>query len=726
MSYNHEFDLKVSIERLMNSTNVMEFMEDDDIRHIGQCCKEGFEQDIRSREEWDQRTAEGMKLALQILTPKTEPWPGCANVKFPLITVAALQYHARAYPALIDTNDLVKVRVFGVDRDGSKTARAQRISTHMTWQNVKQDREWEEVHDKAYLIQPIVGSVFIKTVYDPAKRRKSTKLVLPKNFVINYWTRSIENSQRYTETFELTDNDIRQRELDGRFMAPSDWDDGAPEIPKTDNTDTSELQTAQDERQGMQKPPESSVTPFNTGEQYCWLDLDGDGYKEPYIVTFDIGTGTVRRIVARFNSAGIRRIKGGRNDGEIYEICPIQFYTKIPFIPSPDGGFYDLGLDTLCGPINESVNTAFNQTFDGATMATLGGGFIARGAGPRGGPFSMRPYEFHQVDKMGDDIRKNIMLAPVREPSQVLFQVIQFLVQYAERIISATDVQMGENVGQNTKVGTVEILNENGARVYSAIYKRTWRALGEEFCLQYDINRLYFEYDEDYIDLTRGEGAMISPMDYDEYDVDILPAADPNVVSDSQRQQQNLMLVQLAQTMPGFNRYELQKRLLLSMKVPDIERVMPQPMGQDGRPAPDFAPPPNPKMLEIQIKEGKLQLEMATFQAEQMEKKVRIMGEVQKTQAEIVELYARADKHMAEAGAARSDPAIKLIYAQIEAAGQRQNFLLGLIDSVIDAKSAEKEAIEGESKKEAEMGEVASGFSAPPAVTNAEGLGMLQ
>jgi hypothetical protein len=197
---------------------------------------EGYQEDLSSRAEWEIRNAQANKLALQVMEEKTFPWQGCSNVKFPLVTVAAMQYAARAYPALIDCTDLVNCVVYGEDPDGQKTARGDRIAAHMTWQNIRQDKGWEAEHDKAFLVQAIAGAAFMKKMYDPAKRHQVTKLVLPKNFVINYWTRDLESSMRYTEVFELTDNDIRQRELDGRFCKPpqddSDGDQDDAKLPK--------------------------------------------------------------------------------------------------------------------------------------------------------------------------------------------------------------------------------------------------------------------------------------------------------------------------------------------------------------------------------------------------------------------------------------------------------------------------------------------------------------
>ena len=398
--------------------------------------------------------------------------------------------------------------------------------------------------------------------------------------------------------------------MDGRFRKPS-----AELTPAL--AEQNEISAAREKREGVTPPPvEDSVTPFQTAEQACWLDLDGDGYQEPYLITFDIASGELRRIVARFVPSGVKERAGNiyKKGGSVYEITPVPMFVKYPFIPSPDGGFYDLGLGTLLGPINESVNTSINQLHDAATMHNLGGGFYNRRAfGGRGGPITFRPNQWHPIDGAGDDIRKNMLPLPTREPSTVLFQLLGLLLQYGERIVSATELQVGENIGQNTPAETARTMNTNGARVYNAIYKRTWRAERDEFCVQYELNRLFLPEDARFTDLTSGKSALIKSDDYSGSDIDISPEADPHIVSDEEAVRQATMLVQLAGAQPGYNKYQAHRRLLRAMKVSAPDEILPQPMekGQDGKPQPakDFPPIPNPKMMEVQVKMGKLELE---------------------------------------------------------------------------------------------------------------------
>jgi chaperonin GroES len=662
------------LDKLMSAPNVAESLDKEDVKNIGICAQEGYNEDKQSRLQWEERSATAMKLALQVKEAKTFPWVDAANVKFPLVTVAAIQFHARAYPALIEAPEVVKCRVIGEDPTGEKQAKAERLSTFMSWQCLEQDLRWEEEHDKGFLVEGIAGCMFIKKLFDPVKRRQETCLVLPNDFILNYYTKDLETSPRYTHRFNLSSNDVKQRELDGRYLVQD-------EIQRTEPTQDQQ-QLATNEREGTQQPPLSSVTPYETGEQYCWLDLDGDGYCEPYIVTFDIASGMVRSIVARYLPSGVKRTR----KGEVYEITPLRIFTKYGFIPSPDGGFYDLGLGMLLGPLNESVNTALNQIFDAGTMATLGGGFLGRGFKGRGGPFTFRPFEWYPVDAPGDDLHKSILPLPVREPSNVLFQVLGLLIQYGERIVSATDIQQGENPGQNTPAETTRTLNANGARVYNAIYKRNWRNLRDEIRVQYDLNQLFLKADIDYEDLTRGQGAMVRENDFEGTNLDVKPAADPYIVSDTERVNNAAVVFKNSMTVPGHNRYQATHRLYKAMRISNIDEVLPPPMtqGPDGKPQPakDYPPPPNPKLMHAQVEQAELQLKQKEFQSEWLGKQIELRAMVEKNQAEIIKLYAQAQKAVAEASGVADEHNIQLINARIGALKERNDDLLKLIEIV--------------------------------------------
>ena len=596
-------------------------MDDEELSSLGQVMMNDITLDLNSRIEWEERNERANKLALQVVEKKTFPWPGASNVKFPLITIAAMQYHSRAYPALISNNEVVKCKVYGKDDDGEMHKRADRISRHMTYQVMEEDEGWEENTDKTLLVQAISGTAIKKSYFDPVKGHNVSELVLPNDFVVNYYTKSIPESPRVSHRILLSSNDLHERQVRGLFLKIDD------EPPPTTPAQ-SMLTNAREDAQGVRMPTGDPDTPYEFFETHFWHDFDEDGYKEPYIAYIRRDTSKIYRIVARYFEDSIEY-----HNGEIIRIKPEQYFTKYGFVPSPDGGFYDLGFGVLLGPTNDSVNTIVNQLIDAGTMSVTGGGFLGRGVKIKGGDYSFKPHEWKRVDSTGDDLRANIFPLPIREPNGVSFQLLQLLINYGERIAGATDMMTGVSPGQNTPAETSRNVVEQGMKVFNGIYKRTWRAMKEEFQKLYRLNQLYlpsepveFEYNN--------ELQFVLPDDYSMDMKLVKPAADPNVVSDSQRQMQAQAVLQLAQSSGGFNMYEVQKRYLDALKVNAIDQILPDPKGPNA-----IKPGPSEKMQIEKMKNDERQMN------HQLRFKLgiaKLMQEAELQQAKITELQAKA------------------------------------------------------------------------------------
>ena len=679
----------MEIEKLLRSPNIAEEMDSEELSSLGFKLFDEVNLDLTSRLEWEERNEKANKLALQVVDKKTFPWPGASNVKFPLITIAAMQYHSRAYPSLISNNEVVKCKVYGKDDDGEMHKRADRISRHMTYQVMEEDEGWEENTDKTLLVQSIAGTAIKKSYFDPIKGHNVSELVLPNDFIVNYYTKSIPESPRVTQRILLSSNELHERQVRGVFLKITD--DTQPT-----QTQQSMLTQAREDAQGVHVQSVDPDTPYEFFEIHCWIDLDEDGYKEPYIVYLRRDTGKIYRIVARYFDDSIEY-----RDGKIVRINPEQYFTKYGFIPSPDGGFYDLGFGTLLGPLNDSINTVVNQLIDAGTMSNTGGGFLGRGVKIKGGDYTFKPQEWKRVDSTGDDLRANIFPLPVREPSGVLFQLLQLLINYGERIAGATDIMTGVSPGQNTPAETSRNVVEQGMKVFNGIYKRTWRAMKEEFQKLYRLNQLYlpaepieFEYNN--------ELSFVLPDDYNMDMKLVKPAADPNVVSDSQRLMQAQAVVQMATTTPGFNMYEVQKRYLDALKVSGIDQILPDPKGPNAIP-----PAPNPKMVIEQMKTQERQMNhQLKFKLGMM----KLMQEAELTQAKITELQAKAVLELEKADGVKNGHAIAMIEAQI---GAKRARMEGIIRSIELMREIEKE--------KADDRQGISGMENPPSDTGVSG-----
>lgn len=611
------------------AANLTSRFSDDDLTKIGQWCWEGYDRDKTSRADWEKRTNAAMDLALQLVRAKNFPWPDCSNVAFPLVTIAALQFHSRAYPALVSAPDIVKCQVNGEDPGGHLFERATRIAAHMSYQVLEQDRSWEEQHDALLINIPIVGCAFKKSYFNARERHNTSELVLARDLVLNYWSKSVDAAERKTHCIQLSHNDIRERCLRGiyRDVLEEGWYTGVAQAPATTAQGTNV-----DRRQGVTPPQPDETTPFNVKEQHVSADLDDDGYAEPYIITFEENSKCVLRIVCRFARwpEDVEQTLGGK----IIRIRATEYFTKYPFIPSPDGGIYDVGFGILLGPINETVNDLINKLNDAGTMQVTAGGFLGRGAKIRGGVYTFAPFQWARVDSTGDDLKKSIFPLPVNAPSEVLFNLLTMLVGYANRIPGTTEVMVGETPGQNTPAETSRNAMEQGLKLYHAIFKRIWRAMKDEFKKLYVLNALYLPARSSY-----GDGKTSLREDYLGDPNEVCPAADPNIVSDAMELQRIGAIKQSAATTPGYDVEQLERRFLKALKIDGIDQLYPGPSKIPSG-------PPEKIQLETMKQEGKnldRQWEQEKFAATLMEEQRLNAAQITKLEAEVVTLLGNME-----------------------------------------------------------------------------------
>ena len=661
-----ELEVKLPLNDLQDAENVNELLTKEQSKIIGSHVLQTYKIDKMSRYKWEEKSETAEKLALQVKEQKTYPWPEASNVKFPLVTIAAMQFQARAYPALIKTPDLVKFRVQGKDDGGEKASRSERVSAHMSYQLLEEDEPWEEHQDKALLALPIVGCIFKKSYYDKTVGHNRSTLVLPKSLVIHYFARSIEECERKTEVFQLSPREIKERQLSGVF---SEVDLPVPGVAEAKSSD---------EREGLDPslPDEDSARTLL--EQHCYLDLDGDGYKEPYIVTIFDGTGDVCRIKSRFEKITTKQsekidelqkrikalaeglpkegqspedlalinraeitIKGmqqqiemlSKQNPKVIKIDAVEYYTKYGFIPSPDGGFYDLGFGALLGPLNDSVDTLINQIIDAGSMNSGAIGFIGKGARLPGGKIRFQPNEFIKVNATGSNIRDAIVPLNLNPPSDVLLNLLSLLINYSERVGSVTDTMVGENPGQNTPAYNMQAMIEQGSQVFNGIFKRIYRSMRSEFRKLYKLNSIYLDQ-EKYFSYHDSETKVLK-TDYTADPKDLMPAADPSAFSSKEKTQKAMLITERAQMVPGYNPIVVEKKWLASMEIPDSNELYPLKQNEQGGVELVFPPQPDPefeikraeeqrKTLEgqsrhdLQIKEVEIKMMLAESQVMKM------------------------------------------------------------------------------------------------------------
>lgn len=572
-------DTDQSADIKIQGENLAETWKDDELLKLGEQCRRGFETDLKSREEWEICLTEWTDLAKMTVVNKTYPWPEASNVKYPLLSTAAMQFAARAYPSLVPANgQIVKSVVIGKDLDGQKLEKADRVSDYMSYQLMHEMDGWEEDMDKMLMMLPVVGTMFKKTWYDKSDDIIRSCLILPRNLVVNYWTKSLKYAERVSEIIFMSQRLLKEKQNEKIFK---DIDLGTPSRPEPTGFDVQNFQT------------DDETTPYTLIEQHTFFDYDKDGYAEPYIVTFERYSAKILSVIRRYKLDDVE-LKDDKKT--IKKIKPLEMFTKFGFVPNPDGSFYDIGFGVLLGPLNEAVNTSINQLVDAGTLSNLQAGFMSKALRLRMGDQNFRPGEWKSVNGTGDDLRKQIVPLPTKEPSPVLLQLMQLLITSGKELASVAEIFTGKMPGQNTPATTTMATVEQGMKVFTAVYKRIFRALSEEFYKIFDLNSTYLDPNK-YVAVI---DATVGPDDFDLSLYDICPGADPTAMTQSEKLQKAQGLMEIAQGAPGIlDPIKVVSRILEAQEQPSWQDLLSQQVQQTGQPP---QPPPDPKVMALQMK----------------------------------------------------------------------------------------------------------------------------
>lgn len=588
-----------NIDAILQQSNLADGLDEETLVKISDQVCTIYEEDLDSRKEWSHSYEEWIKLAIQVMEEKTTPWPNAANVKFPLLSTAAMQFHARSYPILINGPNIVKALIVGEDPDEEKAKRAERISKHMSYQLLEEMEQWDEDMDRLCYVLPIVGCAFKKIYYDPTLGHNVSELILAKDLVVNYWARSLKEAYAKTHVFYKLKNKVKEKVNEGTYLEIN-LDMTSPRSTEMDDETQS--------NQGLSPHGSEEHLPLMFLEQHTFYDLDDDGYEEPYIITVEYSTKKVVRITARFEKDGVVT-----NDGEIERIVPEEHIQKFSFIPNPDGGFYDIGFGALLGPLNLTVNTLLNQLIDSGTIHNLGGGFISRGIRMKAGDTKFTPGEYKFVQTAGDDLKKNIFPLPTKEPSKTLFELLGSIVDGAKELSSVSEIMVGKMPGQNTPATTTMASVEQGMKVFTAIYKRIYRSLTKEYKRLYRLNSIYLKPEEVFRVLDDKALMTTGVSDYQQDDTDVRPMADPSAASEMLRLTKAQALLELIPL--GLNVSEVLRRVLEAQDQPEVEKLI-NPEG----------PQPDPKQQELQMK---MQMEQAKGQRDDAKAQIDLMTKKQ-------------------------------------------------------------------------------------------------
>ena len=531
------------------SKNLAEDMDERDLKDLATQLISDFKNDKETRADWEDSYTKGLDLLGFKYTVQTRPFQGASGVTHPLLAEAVTQFQAQAYKELLPADGPVRTQVIG-KVDVEKEEQATRVKDFMNYMITEQMEEYTPEFDQLLFYLPLAGSTFKKIYYDEVLERAVSKFVPAEDLVLPYYTTSLLDCERITHIIRMTDNEVRKNQVGGFYR----------DIDLTQAADNqSDIKSKYNSLEGVSKGSETEDT-RTILEMHVDLDLEDDNnVKIPYIVTLDETTQEILAIYRNYKEQDRKMRK-------------INYFVHYKFLPGL--GFYGFGLIHMIGGLSTAATSALRQLLDAGTLSNLPAGFKARGMRIRDDDQPIQPGEFRDVDAPGGNIREQFQLLPFKEPSATLFQLLGFCVDAGKRFAGIADMQMGED-SANRAVGTTIALLERGARVMSAIHKRLYYGMKQEFKI---LARVFSEYlpPEYPYDVFGGE-RTIKQADFDDR-VDVLPVADPNIFSMSQRVTLAQTQLQIAQTNPGIhNIYEAYRRVYNALGTKQIDELLVRP-----------------------------------------------------------------------------------------------------------------------------------------------------
>ena len=539
--------------------NLAEFLPDDVLGRLGSDLNGKYMDYTSSRKEWEQAYIQGLDLLGFKYNNRTEPFQGASGATHPVLAEAVTQFQALAYKELLPSGGPVRTQVMGLATP-EKSQQATRVKDFMNYEIMEKMKEYEPEFDQMLFNLPLAGSAFKKVYYDDMEQRAVSKFVPADDLIVPYTATSLDDAEAIIHRIKISENDLRKQQVAGFYR---DID-----LAKPDSTD-SDILKKERELEGTSKTQDEDV--YTLLECHVDLDLEGfedsdpetgepSGIKIPYIVTLEEGSREILSIKRNYEVGDLKKSK-------------IQYFVHFKFLPGL--GFYGFGLIHMIGGLSRTATSALRQLLDAGTLSNLPAGFKQRGIRIRDDAQSIQPGEFRDVDAPGGNLRDSFMMLPFKEPSQTLLSLMGVVVQAGQRFASIADLQVGDG-NQQAAVGTTVALLERGSRTMSAIHKRIYSALKNEFRIMARVFKLYLPQEYPY-DVVGGQ-RMIKQQDFDDR-VDILPVADPNIFSQTQRISLAQTELQLAQSNPQMhNLYNAYRNMYEALGVKDIDQVLNKPM----------------------------------------------------------------------------------------------------------------------------------------------------
>jgi len=534
--------------------NLAELLPDSVLDPLGHKIYTDYTDYKNSRKDWERAYVSGLDLLGFKYDDRSEPFKGASGATHPVLAEAVTQFQSLAYKELLPSGGPVRTQIIG-KIDPMKEQQAQRVKDFMNYQIMDRMKEYEAEFDQMLFYLPLAGSAFKKVYYDSLMQRAVSKFVPADDLVVPYTATSLEDCESTIHIIRMSENELRKQQVGGFYRDI--------EVNPTFLHET-EAEEKERKLEGMTKGREDRI--YNILEAHVNIDLEGfedagqngepTGIKLPYVVTIEEGT---------------RKVLSIRRNYEINDPTKkkVDYFVHFKFLPGL--GFYGFGLIHMIGGLSRTATAALRQLLDAGTLSNLPAGFKMRGIKMRDEAQSIQPGEFRDVDAPGGNLKDAFMMLPFKEPSQTLLALMGVVVQAGQRFASIADLQVGEG-NQQAAVGTTVALLERGSRTMSAIHKRLYAAMKKEFNLMARVFKLYLPPVYPY-DVVGGQ-RQIMQTDFDNR-VDILPVADPNIFSQTQRISLAQTELQLAASNPRMhNQYEVYRNMYEALGVKDIDLIL--------------------------------------------------------------------------------------------------------------------------------------------------------
>lgn len=543
------------------NANLVEEMDDGELSELAGDLLGSFQDDLDSRKDWMQTYVDGLELLGMKIEERTEPWPGACGIVHPLLSEALVKFQSETIMETFPAMGPVKTQIIGKETQEKKEA-AVRVRDDMNYQLTERMVEYRPEHERMLWGLGLAGNAFKKVYFDPALDRQVSVFVPAEDIVVPYGASSLETAERVTHVMRKTANEMRKLQVAGFY---ADVELSEPQ----DTFDEVEKKIA--EKMGFQA---TSDDRYKILEMHVDLDLPGyedkdedgepTGIALPYVVTIEKQTQTILAIRRNWHPDDETKQKR-------------QHFVHYGYIPA--FGFYCFGLIHLIGSFAKSGTSIIRQLVDAGTLSNLPGGFKTRGLRVKGDDTPIAPAEFRDVDVPSGTIKDNIMTLPYKEPSLVLSQLLDKIIDDGRRFAAIADLKVSDMSAQSP-VGTTLAILERMLKVMSAVQARIHYSMKQEFKLLKVIIRDYTPSDYSY---EPEEGTRsVKQSDYDQ--VDVIPVSDPNAATMSQKVVQYQAVLQLAQGAPQlYDMPLLHRQMLEVLGIKNAEKLVPLPDDQKPR-----------------------------------------------------------------------------------------------------------------------------------------------